>query len=119
VLVHLIRYHDVLAPHAADRAQIVPGPEVTEGAAATGTPVPSGGRIQRLAWAALLTRVFAVEVTLSQAAAGACSGPSAISLREIAPSANSAGHSLPLRIPQDIRCLCESDRIRRFRRYRP
>ena len=47
MLVHLIRYHDVLAPHAADRAQIVPGPEVTEGAAATGTPVPSGGRIQR------------------------------------------------------------------------
>ena len=48
----------------------MPGPEITEGAAATGTAVPSGGRIQRLAWAALLARVFAVEVTLCPSCGG-------------------------------------------------
>ena len=62
--VHLIRYHGVLAPHAADRAQIVPGPEVTEGAAAASVPVAPGGQVQRLAWAQLLARVFAVDITL-------------------------------------------------------
>ena len=43
--VHLIRYHGLLAPHAADRTQIVPGPAPTEDAGATGAPAaPVQGR---------------------------------------------------------------------------
>ena len=70
--VHLIRNHGVLAPHATDRAQIVPGPGTTEGGAATGThtPAQSGARVQRLAWAQLLARVFAVDVTLCPSCGG-------------------------------------------------
>ena len=55
---HLIRYHGVLAPHAADRALIVPGASqalpVPEQPATSTTPPPRS----RLLWAALLARVF-------------------------------------------------------------
>ncbi len=65
--VHLIRYHGVLAPHAADRAQIVPGPQEqpqdAEKLAANGS-VPSAPRCRRLSWAQLLSRVFSLEVTV-------------------------------------------------------
>jgi hypothetical protein len=55
---HLIRYHGVLAPHAAGRALIVPGasqllPDPDPPAAST-TPPPRSP----LRWAALLARVF-------------------------------------------------------------
>ena len=53
----------MLAPNAADRADIVPAPETTQGAAATHTPAHPGTRVQHLAWAQLLARVFAVDVT--------------------------------------------------------
>ena len=62
--VHLIRYHGVLAPNAADRALIVPGPETTEDAAPAGTPPAPVSRRQRLAWAALLARVWGLDVTV-------------------------------------------------------
>ncbi len=64
VLIHLIRYHGVLAPNAANRARIVPGPETTEGAAASSSPVAPGGPVQRLAWAQLLARVWGLDVTV-------------------------------------------------------
>jgi hypothetical protein len=55
---HLIRYHGVLTPHAADRALIVPGASQPladpEPPATPATPPPRS----RLAWAALLARVF-------------------------------------------------------------
>ena len=62
--IQLIRYHGVLAPNAADRARIVPGPETTEGAAASSSPVAPGGPVQRLAWAQLLARVWGLDVTV-------------------------------------------------------
>ena len=61
---HLVRYHGVLAPNAADRALIVPAPETAEGAAPSHTPANPGTRVQRLAWAQLLARVWGIDVTL-------------------------------------------------------
>ena len=54
---HLIRYHGVLAPHAADRALIVPGatPIAVVPTRPNGTSAP---RALRLSWARLLTRLF-------------------------------------------------------------
>lgn len=51
---HLIRYHGVLAPNAADRAYIVPSAAAARSRGAT----PSGRCACRLAWAQLLARVF-------------------------------------------------------------
>jgi len=57
--VHLIRYHGVLAPHAADRAQIVPGPQAQDAAQLPANEAtPSAPRSCRLSWAQLLGRVF-------------------------------------------------------------
>ena len=61
---NLVRYHGVLAPNAANRAQIVPGPKAADketdasGGQDEITPAP---RRQTLAWAVLLARVFALE----------------------------------------------------------
>ncbi len=72
---NLVRYHGVLAPNAADRAQIVPGPkeEVEASAAPTsdgeGEPTPAQRR-HRLAWAVLLARVFQFDVTECPACGG-------------------------------------------------
>ena len=68
--IHLIRYHGGLAPNAADRADIVPGPETTEGAAASGTPPAPVSRLQRLAWAQLLARVWGCDVTCCPSCGG-------------------------------------------------
>ena len=58
------RYHGVLAPSAADRAQIVPGVPADEAeTGGNGEPTPAG-RGHRLAWAVLLARVFRIDVTL-------------------------------------------------------
>ena len=62
--IHLLRYHGLLAPHAADRARIVPGSETTEGAAASRTSVAHGGRVPRLAGAQLLAHVGGIDVTV-------------------------------------------------------
>ena len=59
---NLIRYHGVLAPSARDRSKIVP----QTGTAECATPeaaIPPQQRAHRLAWATLLARVFAVDVT--------------------------------------------------------
>ena len=56
---NLVRYHGVLAPHAADRAQIVPDPKPADhGTDAGGREDEStpAQRRHRLAWAVLLAR---------------------------------------------------------------
>ena len=58
--VNLVRYHGVLAPNAKDRARIVPAgkdarPDACEGFEARST--------HRVAWAALLARVFHLQMT--------------------------------------------------------
>lgn len=71
---NLVRYHGILAPNAADRARIVPGPQDrTDDREATGGP---GGELtpaqhrHRVAWADLLRRVFRVDVTECPACGG-------------------------------------------------
>ena len=65
---NLVRYHGVLAPHAADRSRIVPGPAATvDEAASCSGQAPAGaeppGRY-RLSWAKLLARVFRIDVSV-------------------------------------------------------
>ena len=67
---HLLRYHGVLAPHAAWRSLVVPRPVEAGGAEASAgvadAPArglsPSAAGPARPDWAALLKRVFAVDV---------------------------------------------------------
>jgi hypothetical protein len=69
-----LRYHSVLAPHAAHRAQIVPGPKAaheetdTGGSEAQTTPPQ---RRHRLAGAVLLARVFPFDLSVCER----CGGP--------------------------------------------
>ena len=71
---NLIRYHGVLAPAAADRAQIVPGPsaltEVCEDCGC-GQPSEAPRHRHRVEWARLLARVFQMDVMTCDA----CGGP--------------------------------------------
>ena len=74
---NLVRYHGVLAPNAVDRAQIVPGPkeevkeevEMSPESTSEGDPTPAQRR-HRLAWAVLLARVWAIDVTECPACGG-------------------------------------------------
>jgi len=66
---NLVRYHGVLAPHARDRHRIVPGPPVPTTASAEGASSVAHDR-RRLSWAALLARVFALDVTVYPACGG-------------------------------------------------
>ena len=70
---NLIRYHGVLAPNARDRKHIVPDAPLTDEPtiqpAAVDTPQ---ARAHRLSWAALLARVFDIDVTVVPHAEGAC-----------------------------------------------
>ena len=69
---HLLRFHGLLAPHAAARAQIIPrgpGPVDPVGApvwaglgAGAGEGAPPAAGATGLAWASLLKRIFALEV---------------------------------------------------------
>mgnify|MGYP001158134247 CR=1 FL=1 len=61
----LVRYHGVLAPHAADRSRIVPGPatRADEAEDGSGHARPASGR-DRLSWAKLLARVFRIDVSV-------------------------------------------------------
>ena len=65
---HLLRYHGVLAPHAAWRAWIVPrspedaGPEASALAASEPARPLSSPAPSRLSWEASRKRVFAVDV---------------------------------------------------------
>ena len=69
---HLIRFHGVLAPHAALRPQIVPGEsdQATVPSNETGES-PSASTRARLSWAQLLKRVFAIDITTCPQ----CGGP--------------------------------------------
>ncbi len=62
---NLVRYHGVLAPHAADRWRIVPEPatRADEAEDGCGHARPASGR-QRLSWAKLLARVFRIDVSV-------------------------------------------------------
>jgi hypothetical protein len=74
---NLVRYHGVLAPNAVDRAQIVSGPkeevkeevEMSPESTSEGDPTPAQRR-HRLAWAVLLARVWAIDVTECPACGG-------------------------------------------------
>ncbi|MEW6754925.1 MAG: transposase [Candidatus Latescibacterota bacterium] len=55
---HLVRHPGVLAPHAADRAQIVPSPA----AQPAGRAAPPGTAACRLPWAQLVARVFRIDL---------------------------------------------------------
>ena len=70
---NLVRYHGVLAPNAAARAQIVPDPQEEaqdhQAACCPDREFTPAQRRHRLAWAALLRRVFRVDVTVCPAAA--------------------------------------------------
>ena len=65
---NLVRYHGILAPNARDRRQVVPSPP-TPTAAPGDSPAPPL-RPHRLPWAALLARVFALDVTVCPACGG-------------------------------------------------
>jgi len=60
--IHLVRYHGVFAPNARDRSHVVPVAPPAE--LPSGPPEPAQPRLRdrRLDWAALLRRVFAVDV---------------------------------------------------------
>ena len=57
-----MRYHGILAPNAGFRRLVVPGRSVLPDASSVGLSTHSPSR-HRLGWAALLARVFAVDVT--------------------------------------------------------
>ena len=59
---NLVRYHGVLAPNAGFRRLVVPSCSVLPEASSVGVSTVSPSR-RRLGWAALLARVFAVDVT--------------------------------------------------------
>ena len=63
---NLIRYHGVLAPSARDRSKIVPAdPPPDAYPADQQVPLSPQQRAHRLAWAVLLARVFAIDVSQS------------------------------------------------------
>ena len=70
---NLVRYHGVLAPNAADRARIVPGPPEEASEAVSCCPpseLTPAQRRHRVAWADLLRRVFRIDVTQCPACGG-------------------------------------------------
>jgi len=64
---HLTRYHGVFAPHHALRAAVVPAHAIPP----ANDPTPRAGPLRRLAWAALMKRVFAIDVLVCDT----CGGP--------------------------------------------
>ena len=83
---NLIRYHGVLAPAAADRAQIVPGPSALTAAEVgcdhdPGDASTVGVRRHRVEWAKLLRRVFQFDVTKCDACGGPMKGIAALTER--------------------------------------
>jgi hypothetical protein len=64
---HLTRYHGVFAPHHALRAAVVPA----QATPCADDPTPRAGPLRRLAWAALMKRVFAIDVLSCDTCGGA------------------------------------------------
>jgi hypothetical protein len=64
---HLTRYHGVFAPHHALRAAVVPA----DASAADDLSGTRTGPLRRLAWAALMKRVFAIDVLSCDTCGGA------------------------------------------------
>jgi len=75
---NLVRYHEVLAPHAADWTEIVPVPQKEDAAevAADGMGPLAPGRVRR-SWAQLLRRLFEgrLRLPIDVTACPACGGP--------------------------------------------
>jgi hypothetical protein len=77
---HTLRFHGVLAPHAAWRSQIIPtpgdavagavGPAGLGGVAGAGSAAAPASGSAGLSWAALLKRVFALDVLLCPSCGG-------------------------------------------------
>ena len=68
---NLIRYHGILAPNARDRKHIVPQPPVSDEPSIQPDPIAAPGTpAQRLSWAALLARVFDIDISLCPACGG-------------------------------------------------
>jgi len=65
-----VRYHGILAPNAHDRPQVVPAPPSPTGSPAAGDSLAPPLCPHRLTWAALLARVFALDVTVCPACGG-------------------------------------------------
>ena len=61
---NLVRYHGILAPNAHERSQTVPAPPSPTVSLAPGDSPAAPLRPHRLPWAALLARVFALDVTV-------------------------------------------------------
>ena len=69
---HLIRFHGVLAPNAALRAQIVPSaPDQLSAPPKADSETPSSSTRARLSWAQLLKRVFQIDMKTCSS----CGGP--------------------------------------------
>ena len=64
---HLTRFHGVFAPHHALRAAVVPG----DASASEDLAGTRAGPLRRLAWAALMKRVFAIDVLSCDTCGGA------------------------------------------------
>ena len=97
---NLIRYHGVLAPNAADRAAIVPGPqaEADEETCSGRHCGQSQTSTYRRSWATLLARVFRIDVTTC----ADCGGPMKIIAALTDPSSIRRclqGMGLPARAP--------------------
>ena len=67
---NLVRYHGILAPNARDRPQVVPAPPSPPVPPADGDSPAPPLRPHRLTWAALLARVFALDVTVCPTCGG-------------------------------------------------
>ena len=67
---NVVRYHGNLAPNARDRSQVVPAPPSPTVSSAPGRSPAPPFRPHRLTWAALLARVFALDVTVCLACGG-------------------------------------------------
>ena len=61
---NLVRYHGILAPNAHERSQTVPAPPSPTVSLAPGDSPAPPLCPHRLPWAALLARVFALDVTV-------------------------------------------------------
>ena len=67
---NLVRYHGILAPNARHRSQVVPAPPSPPVSPTPGVSLAASTGPPRIAWAALLARVFALDVTRCPACGG-------------------------------------------------